>query len=148
LTDRRRDGSQSWGIAKRAGVVDMGRRAPGLKHAFWAMTSLAEQAARPVDFALADITFLPPIPDTDKILCVGLNYLSHIKERRAGAAGQADHLHTLPELSGRARSGAGAPECLRNLRLRGGVGGHHRAVLPAREEGGLAERGRRVCLLQ
>ncbi len=80
MTFRRPDGATSWGIAKGDGIVDMGSRAPGLKHALWAMTSLAEEAARPVDFALADVTFLPPIPDPDKILCVGLNYLSHIKE--------------------------------------------------------------------
>ena len=40
----------------------------------------AEAAGRPVDFALADISYLPPIPDAGKILCVGLNYMSHIKE--------------------------------------------------------------------
>ena len=26
------------------------------------------------------MTFLPPIPDPDKIICVGLDYLSHIRE--------------------------------------------------------------------
>jgi 2-keto-4-pentenoate hydratase/2-oxohepta-3-ene-1,7-dioic acid hydratase in catechol pathway len=30
--------------------------------------------------ALDAVTFLPPIPDPDKIICVGLNYLTHILE--------------------------------------------------------------------
>jgi len=80
MSFRRPDGTASWGIAKDDGVVDLGDRAPGLKHALWAMTSLAEEAARHPDYRLSDIAWLPPIPDPDKILCVGLNYLSHIKE--------------------------------------------------------------------
>jgi 2-keto-4-pentenoate hydratase/2-oxohepta-3-ene-1,7-dioic acid hydratase in catechol pathway len=80
LTFRRPDGVASWGIAKNEGVIDLGARAPALKHALWATTSLAEEAARHADFRLEDISFLPPIPDPDKILCVGLNYLSHIRE--------------------------------------------------------------------
>ena len=80
LTFRRPDGVASWGIAKTEGVIDLGARVPALKHALWATTSLAEEAARHADFRLEDISFLPPIPDPDKILCVGLNYLSHIRE--------------------------------------------------------------------
>lgn len=30
--------------------------------------------------ALADVTMLPTIPNPDKIICIGLNYLGHIKE--------------------------------------------------------------------
>jgi hypothetical protein len=52
LTFRRPDGVESWGILKNEGVVDLGSRAPGLKHALWAMTSLAEEAARHADFRL------------------------------------------------------------------------------------------------
>ena len=80
LSFRRPDGSESWGILKAEGVIDMGSRAPGLKHALWATTSLAEEAARHADYQLADVTLLPPIPDPEKILCIGLNYVSHIKE--------------------------------------------------------------------
>ena len=32
------------------------------------------------ELAAADVTLLPPVTNPDKILCVGLNYLSHIKE--------------------------------------------------------------------
>ena len=80
LSFRRPDGVASWGIVKAEGVIDLGARAPCLKHALWATTSLAEEAERHADFRLGDVTFLPPIPDPEKILCVGLNYLSHIKE--------------------------------------------------------------------
>jgi 2-keto-4-pentenoate hydratase/2-oxohepta-3-ene-1,7-dioic acid hydratase in catechol pathway len=30
--------------------------------------------------ALGDVTLLPVVPDPEKILCVGINYLSHVKE--------------------------------------------------------------------
>ncbi len=80
MSFRRPDGVPSWGIVKGEGVIDLGARAPSLKHALWATTSLAEEAERHADFRLADVTYLPPIPDAEKILCVGLNYLSHIKE--------------------------------------------------------------------
>jgi 2-keto-4-pentenoate hydratase/2-oxohepta-3-ene-1,7-dioic acid hydratase in catechol pathway len=29
---------------------------------------------------LADVAFLPPIPDADKFLCVGKNYRTHLEE--------------------------------------------------------------------
>ncbi len=80
LSFRRPDGSPSWGIAKDEGVVDLVHLAPSLRYAIWATASLAELAARRPDYRLADIRFRPPIPDPDKILCVGLNYVTHIEE--------------------------------------------------------------------
>jgi 2-keto-4-pentenoate hydratase/2-oxohepta-3-ene-1,7-dioic acid hydratase in catechol pathway len=80
ISFRRPDGSASWGIAKDAGIVDLGDRAPSLRHALWATESLAEAAGGRVRYQLDDVTLLPPIPDPDKILCIGLNYLSHILE--------------------------------------------------------------------
>ena len=56
LSFRRPDGTASWGILKAEGVIDIGSRAPGLKHALWAMTSLAEEASRHADFKFAEIT--------------------------------------------------------------------------------------------
>ncbi|MEM8581542.1 MAG: fumarylacetoacetate hydrolase family protein [Pseudomonadota bacterium] len=32
------------------------------------------------EIALRDVTLLPPVSNPDKILCIGLNYMSHIKE--------------------------------------------------------------------
>jgi len=81
MSFRRPDGLPSWGVATNDGVIDLGHLAPGLKHALWARTSIAEQVAvGHATHRLADVRFLPPIPDPDKIFCVGLNYVSHIKE--------------------------------------------------------------------
>ena len=80
MSFRRPDGSQSWGIVKPDSVIDLGHLAPSLKHALWATTSLAEEAMRHPDYRLDEVHFLPPIPDPEKILCVGLNYMTHIKE--------------------------------------------------------------------
>ena len=80
MSFRRPDGSPSWGIVKNEGVIDCGHLAPGLKHALWAMTSLAERAAAHPDYRLSEIRHLPVVPDPDKIICVGLNYMTHIKE--------------------------------------------------------------------
>jgi 2-keto-4-pentenoate hydratase/2-oxohepta-3-ene-1,7-dioic acid hydratase in catechol pathway len=77
LTFGRPDGTESWGILKNERIVDLRSHAPRLKHALWAMTSLAEEAARHADLRPEDVTPVPPIPDPDKILCVGLNYVSH-----------------------------------------------------------------------
>ena len=80
LSFRRKDGTESWGILKAEGIVDLGGLAPSLKDALWATTSLAEEAARHATLQLSDVTLLPPITNPEKILCVGLNYVSHIKE--------------------------------------------------------------------
>jgi 2-keto-4-pentenoate hydratase/2-oxohepta-3-ene-1,7-dioic acid hydratase in catechol pathway len=80
MSFRRPDRMASWGIAKDGGVVDLGDRAPGLRHALWARAALAEESKRDIDFRFEDISFLPAIPDPAKILCVGLNYKSHIAE--------------------------------------------------------------------
>ncbi len=80
MSFRRPDGAPAWGIVKGDGVIDLASRTPSLKHALWAMTSLAEEASAHPTYPLSDVTFLPPIPDPEKILCIGLNYLSHIKE--------------------------------------------------------------------
>ncbi|MCB1367380.1 MAG: fumarylacetoacetate hydrolase family protein [Rhodobacteraceae bacterium] len=45
-----------------------------------ALTALASAAATAPRLPLASVTLLPPVPNPDKILCVGLNYLAHILE--------------------------------------------------------------------
>ena len=46
-----------------------------------ALPELRRLATTKPDFALADVTFAPPIPDAAaKLLCVGINYMPHIKE--------------------------------------------------------------------
>ena len=69
------------------GVVTLNERLGGryasLRHAL-AANALADlrtavEAAKP-DHKLADVKFLPPIPDPEKILCAGINYRSHAAE--------------------------------------------------------------------
>lgn len=45
-----------------------------------AADAVSELAGVGEALSLADVTLLPPIPNPDKILCIGLNYMSHIKE--------------------------------------------------------------------
>src|SRR5262245_39416935 len=84
MSFRRPDGAASWGIAKDDGVIDLGDRPPSLRHALWAMNALTEESRRDPYLRLTDISFLPAIPDPAKIICVGLNYKSHILEGGRG----------------------------------------------------------------
>jgi 2-keto-4-pentenoate hydratase/2-oxohepta-3-ene-1,7-dioic acid hydratase in catechol pathway len=42
--------------------------------------AMAELEGIGVEIDVASVTLLPPIPNPDKILCIGLNYMAHIKE--------------------------------------------------------------------
>ncbi len=74
------NGRMSFGAVVDGGVVDIGRRMPqwgGLK-ALLATNGLAEadrlvEAAAP-DLPLEELTYLPPLPDAQRIVCVGVNY--------------------------------------------------------------------------
>jgi len=76
-----------YGIVVANGVIDAGRRLgayyPDLKSAL-AADALVElhalAADADADYSLSDIRFLPVIPNPDKIVCVGLNYLPHVEE--------------------------------------------------------------------
>jgi 2-keto-4-pentenoate hydratase/2-oxohepta-3-ene-1,7-dioic acid hydratase in catechol pathway len=75
---------ESFGILTAQGVIDVGAvagsRFSSLAHALADMDALASYAARAPDHALADIKLLPPIPRSNRIICIGLNYRSHIAE--------------------------------------------------------------------
>jgi 2-keto-4-pentenoate hydratase/2-oxohepta-3-ene-1,7-dioic acid hydratase in catechol pathway len=80
-------GTPAYGAVTGNGVVTMGGRLGGryatLRDAL-AAGALDEirrvvQGVRP-DRMLADVRFLPAIPNPDKILCVGINYRSHAAE--------------------------------------------------------------------
>jgi 2-keto-4-pentenoate hydratase/2-oxohepta-3-ene-1,7-dioic acid hydratase in catechol pathway len=73
----RPDGTPSWGATNGETVSDLLDHAPGLKAALAMTVSLAPTAT---SWRLDEVTFLPPIPNPDKIICDGLNYLSHIRE--------------------------------------------------------------------
>ena len=84
------DGTASFGFVDAdERIVDVGRNSgyPGLKEAL-AAGSLAELASGGSTDApridQASVTFLPPIVNPDKILCVGLNYRAHQLETGRG----------------------------------------------------------------
>lgn len=86
-----RGGKPGWGVAVEEGVIDLtralGGKYPSLR-ALLAGDGLAEAAeaadgAKP-DAGLKEIEFLPVIPDPEKILCIGLNYKTHIAETGRG----------------------------------------------------------------
>lgn len=82
-----RDARASFGIVTGdSGVIDAGARLAGefdgLREVLAAGASnlLHGMAGLDADCSFDDIRFLPVIPDAAKILCVGVNYLPHIKE--------------------------------------------------------------------
>lgn len=78
---RRPDGTASFGRIEGDTIVDCGT--PGqdawLKDALAAGVDLALLATTGT-LALADVTLLPTLPNPTKILCVGLNYATHVAE--------------------------------------------------------------------
>ncbi|MCO6179592.1 fumarylacetoacetate hydrolase family protein [Ciceribacter sp. RN22] len=78
-------GQTTWGIVEGDRFHDVGAALaaiyPDLKSALQAgLKGVAEARASAVSTLLADIEWLPVIPNPDKILCVGLNYEMHRKE--------------------------------------------------------------------
>jgi 2-keto-4-pentenoate hydratase/2-oxohepta-3-ene-1,7-dioic acid hydratase in catechol pathway len=82
------NGRTSWGAVIDEGVVDLGARLPefGDVRNLLAKDGLAKAKAalagvKP-DHKLDSITFLPPVPNPEKIFCVGLNYADHVVETK------------------------------------------------------------------
>jgi 2-keto-4-pentenoate hydratase/2-oxohepta-3-ene-1,7-dioic acid hydratase in catechol pathway len=86
LVSFERGGKAGFGLVVGDGVVDLVQalegRFPDLKSllAADALGEAHECSARAPDFALADATVLPVIPNPGKIWCVGLNYGDHVQE--------------------------------------------------------------------
>jgi 2-keto-4-pentenoate hydratase/2-oxohepta-3-ene-1,7-dioic acid hydratase in catechol pathway len=80
------NGTTSWGLIDGAEAVDLGALTRGrfadLKSviAAGALAEVAAAAAKAARYPLDKITWLPVIPNPDKILCTGLNYETHRKE--------------------------------------------------------------------
>jgi 2-keto-4-pentenoate hydratase/2-oxohepta-3-ene-1,7-dioic acid hydratase in catechol pathway len=77
ISFRRPDGIASWGRLEGETVVDLGEGAASLRAAIAGARLGAGSGA---ELRLADVTLLPPIPDPAKILCIGLNYATHLDE--------------------------------------------------------------------
>ena len=80
------EGRASYGLVCDGGIVDaglrLGERYPDLKAliAAEALDELRALESTAPDLGMADVAHLPIIPNAEKILCVGINYLGHIKE--------------------------------------------------------------------
>jgi 2-keto-4-pentenoate hydratase/2-oxohepta-3-ene-1,7-dioic acid hydratase in catechol pathway len=87
------NGSPSFGYltSDGNGVVDVGERGrlADLKSAIAAdaLAELVERCGDQADLPLAGISYLPTLPNPDKILCVGLNYKAHQEETGRGGEG-------------------------------------------------------------
>lgn len=74
------NGVTSFGAVVEGGLLDIGKRAPqwGSLKALLACNGLAEASrlaeSAAADHSLAEITYLPPVPDAERIVCVGVNY--------------------------------------------------------------------------
>jgi 2-keto-4-pentenoate hydratase/2-oxohepta-3-ene-1,7-dioic acid hydratase in catechol pathway len=84
-------GNTRYGAVTEAGIVDLsarfGNEYPTLREAIaaGALTRLAEDAAkRSPDHALEEITWQPPIPSPEKIICIGVNYPDRNAEYKDG----------------------------------------------------------------
>lgn len=83
-----RNSKPTWGVAVEGGVVDcgakLGKKYPDLR-AVIANRGLADvkkyaASKKKPDVPSAKVKYLPPIGNPDKIICIGLNYKSHVAE--------------------------------------------------------------------
>lgn len=78
------NGKASFGLVTDAGIVDLGKRVSETTlREFLAAGGLTRAQAfadDPADHALDAVQLAPVIPDPDKIICVGLNYHTHVQE--------------------------------------------------------------------
>ncbi|MGM4916213.1 fumarylacetoacetate hydrolase family protein [Tardiphaga sp. 813_E8_N1_3] len=78
--------SKTWGVIEGDEALDigavLGNRYPDLKSviAADALSAVRDASGKAKRIPTADITWLPVIPNPDKILCIGLNYEMHRKE--------------------------------------------------------------------
>lgn len=79
-----RNGRTSFGIVTPDGIVDApiatGRHDLALTEVLQNPAVLSDLSATAPTFAMDDVTLLPVVPDPGKIICVGINYMSHIQE--------------------------------------------------------------------
>jgi 2-keto-4-pentenoate hydratase/2-oxohepta-3-ene-1,7-dioic acid hydratase in catechol pathway len=86
LVSFERNGRPGFGVVVGDGIVDAAARLAGkarsLREALAAssLRELERLAANAPDFGLDEVELAPVIPDAAKLLCVGINYLPHIRE--------------------------------------------------------------------
>ena len=93
----------SYGAVTPKGIVDLKRRLgnqyPDLKAVIAgdAFAKIKAHLGEKADYALAEVTWLPVIPNPGKIVCVGLNYQDHVVETKRDNAEQPAIFLRLPE---------------------------------------------------
>ena len=118
------DQQATFGAVLDDGVVDLGAR---LKNCRTIRQLLEEDrmsdaevlATAGADLPLADVQYLPTIPNPQKIVCVGVNYGDRNAEYkgRFGHATISQHLHAHPRVTRRASGTHIAPAGIRATRL-------------------------------
>ncbi|MGJ4943925.1 fumarylacetoacetate hydrolase family protein [Bradyrhizobium sp. HKCCYLS1011] len=77
-------GTASYGIVTDRAVIDAGKRlkVPTLKELLTksSVDELKTLVDQQPDYALDELTLLPTVPNPDKILCIGVNYATHLAE--------------------------------------------------------------------
>lgn len=80
------DGRNSYGVVEGDRIFDAGSdmrsRYVDLRAVLEANATadLGKAAAASSPVSISDVTLLPPVPRPDKIICIGLNYMTHIRE--------------------------------------------------------------------
>ena len=80
---------ESFGAVVGDGLIDLGRRAGGKYETV--LDALRDDAlasfvvGQSADFAIKDVTLLPPITTPEKILCIGVNYANRNEEYKDGS---------------------------------------------------------------
>ena len=93
----------SYGIVTGKGIVDLkryiGNRFADLKALIGgnAFAEAAKHVSETPDYSESDVTWLPVIPNPDRILCVGLNYQDHVTETGRDNTEQPAIFIRLPE---------------------------------------------------
>jgi 5-carboxymethyl-2-hydroxymuconate isomerase len=86
-----KDGTDSFGAVIGDGVFDLAARHGGLPDLREAIRTdrldelAAEAAAADADFGIDEVTFLPPVPNPEKIICIGVNYANRNAEYKDGS---------------------------------------------------------------
>jgi 2-keto-4-pentenoate hydratase/2-oxohepta-3-ene-1,7-dioic acid hydratase in catechol pathway len=77
-------GQASYGVAEDSRLIDVGAvlrdQYPDLQSALNDLDAIRSAVAKASAVDEADVSFLPPIPDAGRIICIGLNYKAHIAE--------------------------------------------------------------------
>lgn len=86
LVSYMRNGKAGYGAALGDGIVDLAARFPDLAGLAAALAAGAlpafdtAVASASADFPLSSVELLPPVPEPRKIICIGLNYRTHVQE--------------------------------------------------------------------